>query len=161
LEAYYLAGQRQRVQQLVDFLAGIRPSGMPYWLDKWHSSPYYATSHAIITCLTLDKVEFVNSALEWLIYTQNKNGSWGYAMPTAEETALVVQALIHYARMRGWTKHLREVAQRGVHFLRTSFQPYILNNAPNLWVCKNRYSPYLIVRSTVLSALILGDSYNL
>jgi halimadienyl-diphosphate synthase len=161
LEAYRLAGQPHRVKQLSTFLGRTRQKGMPFWLDKWHVSPYYATCHAIMISTNLDNIEFINSALDWLIYTQNKNGSWGYDTPTAEETALVVQALVHYARARGWTIPLREATKRGLDFLRSGFQPYILDNVPKLWVGKNRYAPYLIVRSTILSALLLGDTHNL
>ena len=37
--------------------------------------------------------DLVEDAIYWILATQGRNGSWGYYMPTAEETAYCVQAL--------------------------------------------------------------------
>ncbi len=49
-----------------------------YWTDKWHISPYYATSHSIIACERLDlpapyaqlAVELASTAMDWILHTQ-------------------------------------------------------------------------------------------
>ena len=57
------AGLDQRnssVQKVLRFLHKARGENA-YWVDKWHSSPYYATAHAIIAC-----AKFANELVEEL-----------------------------------------------------------------------------------------------
>ena len=158
LEAFHYLDDTAKVKQLLKFLNESR-KGMPFWIDKWHCSPYYTTAHAIIASASLDS-EYLNEAIEWLRCTQNKNGSWGSNGETSEETAYAIQAIIYYAQARGWTSRLCEAAKQGLEYLRKNYNPFILD-APPLWVSKNLYTPRLIVRSAVLSALILGEEHNL
>jgi halimadienyl-diphosphate synthase len=158
LEAYELAGNSERVESLLKFI-DKRRNGMPYWVDKWHASPYYITSHTVLIAGKFDKT-MVKPAVEWLLHTQRKNGAWGCEGDTAEETAYAVQALLSYNQLIGGSNKLTVAAQLGIRFLRQTFQPYILE-VPPLWVSKNRYAPRLVVRSAVLSALILGEIYHL
>ena len=158
LEAFRSLGDMPKVSQLLSFLDGNR-NGMPFWIDKWHTSPYYVTSHAIIASAELD-ANYLEEAVEWIRCTQNQNGSWGSEQETAEETAYALQAIVYYAQARHWTEKLCNAAKRGMDYLRKGYQPFILD-APPLWLCKNRYTPRLIVRSAILSALILGEEHNL
>ncbi len=158
LEAFRSLGETAKVSQLLSFLDDTR-NKMPFWIDKWHSSPYYATSHAIIASAELD-ANYLEEAMEWIRCTQNQNGSWGSEQATAEETAYAIQAIVHYAQARHWTEKLCGAAKRGLAYLRQSYQPFILD-APSLWISKNRYTPRLIVRSAILSALILGEEHGL
>ena len=80
------------VRKIVNFLYQTRFLHM-FWFDKWHSSPYYATSHAIIAAESIAD-NLVEKAIDWILETQNHDGSWGYYVPTAEETAYCLQALI-------------------------------------------------------------------
>ena len=62
------------VKKILNFLAKIKGSS-PFWVDKWHSSPYYTTAHAIIACagyaddLVEDFSEMVNlhPILKWRV----------------------------------------------------------------------------------------------
>jgi halimadienyl-diphosphate synthase len=133
------------VQKIATFLYGERKSGQ-FWVDKWHSSPYYPTSHAVIAGAGyLDQL--VKGSVEWILATQRPNGSWGYYGPTAEETAYCLQALIT------WHQHglpvPQEVLSRGVAWLAAHAGP---THSP-LWIGKCLYCPTLVVQSAILAAL--------
>lgn len=130
------------VQKIVRFL-----HDMQFWFDKWHVSPYYPTSHAIIACAGyLDNLAV--DAIEWILSTQNADGSWGYFMPTAEETAYSLQALLAWKRCGHPISD--EVFKRGVEWLVNHTEPPY----PPLWIGKCLYIPMLVVRSAILSALM-------
>ena len=84
------------VQKILKFLRSTRKNTNA-WFDKWHASPYYATSHTIILGHGYDR-EMCENAVEWVIKTQNSDGSWGFYRPTAEETAYALQALSIWKR---------------------------------------------------------------
>ena len=135
------------VQKVLNFLAEVR-TNHTFWFDKWQASPYYATSHAIISCSGYAD-DIVANAFEWILKTQNQDGSWGYYMPTAEETAYCLQALA--VHQRHGHKVPLEALHKGCEWLiQHSEPPY-----PPLWIGKCLYSPVLVVRSAILSALLL------
>lgn len=143
-------GDHPAIQKIVSFLYNERKDRR-IWIDKWHSSPYYATSHAIIACTGFLN-ELVVGGVEWMIATQNPDGSWGYFSPTAEETAYCLQALII------WYQHGLEVPRqtltRGAAWLvERTCPPY-----PPQWINKTLYCPSLIVQSSILGALRLYES---
>lgn len=137
------------VMKVVQFLQGFQ-----YWFDKWHVSPYYPTAHAVIAAAGYVD-ELVEYAVSWILSTQNEDGSWGYYMPTAEETAYCLQALAI------WKQHGHpvqgDVIVRGMNWLAAHMEPPY---AP-LWIGKCLYTPLRVVRSTILSAWTLAlDSTN-
>ena len=92
-----------------------------------------------------------DDALYWILETQNHDGSWGYYVPTAEETAYCLQALVAWKRSGHPVP--REALKRGAAWLvRHMDQPY-----PPLWIGKCLYCPVLVVRSAILSALTLAE----
>jgi halimadienyl-diphosphate synthase len=135
------------VHKILKFLHRTQtPEGC--WFDKWHVSPYYTTAHAIISCQELDP-ELVEKAGKWLLTTQMHSGAWGVysQMPTAEETAYALQALVIWRRMGGNVP--KTVLQRGVAWL----QDHISEQYPLLWIGKVLYCPEVIVRTTIHCAL--------
>jgi len=136
------------VQKILAFLRSSRHKG-GYWFDKWHVSPYYITSHIIIECLEYDK-ELCQEALNWILKTQNSNGSWGYfGTPTAEETAFCIQALKIWRNCGGRLPTGR--IEMATSWLSThSAPPY-----PWMWIAKTLYHPELIIRSSIIAALAL------
>lgn len=136
------------VQKILYFIWGTRSENC-MWFDKWHTSPYYTTAHAVITCLEFQATEIVENSIQWILKTQNMNGSWGYAMPTAEETAYCLQALSIWNRYHGGIP--QEVLERGRDWLLGHADPPY----PRLWIAKSLYCSELIVRSIILSALAL------
>jgi len=137
------------VQKALNFLRASRDQHLPFWADKWHSSPYYATAHAIIACAGIDN-ELVSESVEWILKTQNSNGSWGTYLPTAEETAYAIQALWV------WDQKVASVPKgalrNGARWLKENMD----NTYPPLWIGKCLYSPNLVIRSAVISALALA-----
>ncbi len=150
LDALRQAGLKKdhpSVGKILHFLQKAR-SREGYWLDKWHISPYYTSSHAIIACAGYAN-EMVLDAVEWLIQTQHPDGSWGIAASTAEETAYALQAL--WLWDQGVRRLPREIFRKGRIWLEDhQSRPY-----DPLWVGKCLYCPKLVIDSAVISALCL------
>jgi len=143
-----LNNRNSSVSKIIHFLRKTK-GHHPFWMDKWHSSPYYATAHAIIACAGLAN-ESVEESVQWLLESQNKNGSWGTYISTAEETAYAIQALWV------WNEKVARIPKtslkNGARWLKEHMdQPY-----PPLWIGKCLYSPHLVIRSAVISALALA-----
>lgn len=135
------------VQKIVRFLHTTKGQ-KPYWVDKWHISPYYTTAHAVIACIDFAK-EMAEDSVQWILRTQNIDGSWGSCVPTAEETAYALQALWI------WNEKVAKIPkgalQHGARWLKEHMDaPY-----PPLWIGKCLYSPECVIRSAIISALTL------
>ncbi|MEJ2746311.1 MAG: prenyltransferase/squalene oxidase repeat-containing protein [Anaerolineae bacterium] len=139
------------VQKIFRFLRRNRLDGH-YWLDKWHASPYYTTAHAVIVAAGYES-NLVRNAIAWILETQNEDGSWGYyKTPTAEETAYCLQALSTWARIVEPVP--LEALQKGAAWLHRHIdQPYL-----PLWIGKGLYAPTMVVKSTILSALMMSTA---
>jgi halimadienyl-diphosphate synthase len=129
-----------------------------YWTDKWHASPYYATAHTLIALLKEGAylAHTCRESIDWLIHTQQADGSWGFfGQGTLEETSYVITALLHYSKIDIIDEAIIHCA---MEYLERNHKKY---NAcyPELWIAKPLYTPVNIVRSTILSALILYNSY--
>jgi halimadienyl-diphosphate synthase len=137
------------MQKILNYLKKSRVAGA-YWLDKWNISPYYTTTHAIIVCAGFAN-DLAASSVQWILDTQNKDGSWGVQSPTAEETAYCIQAL-HI-----WSQHGDAVSKDSIQRARTWLKDHVEPPYPPLWIGKGLYSPELVVRSTIVSALLLAE----
>jgi halimadienyl-diphosphate synthase len=152
LDALKLAGLDQKnssVYKVIRFLHKAKGSNR-FWVDKWHSSPYYATAHAIIACAGLAN-DLVEESVRWIVESQNSDGSWGTYLSTAEETAYAMQALWV------WNNTVARIPKgafrRGAIWLDENMdKPY-----PPLWIGKCLYSPNLVIRSAIISALVLAQ----
>lgn len=125
-----------------------------FWTDKWHASPYYATSHALVALMKEGSyiAHACRHTVDWLTHTQRDDGSWGFFHTgTAEETAYALTALLHY-RQHGSVDE--DAVHRGAGYLERVYHesdsPY-----PEFWIGKDLFAPYDVIRSTVLAALIL------
>ncbi len=138
------------VKKIINFIRTMRqPAG--YWLDKWNLSPYYTTSHISMLCRGYDD-ELSEESINWILNTQKADGSWGfYGFPTAEETAYCLQALKIY--QKHWGKGLQESIKQARGWLSQNCEPPY----PPLWIDKSLYRPDVIVKSTIISALILTE----
>jgi halimadienyl-diphosphate synthase len=140
-----LPPDHEGVQMAYNFLRRTRTSGA-YWLDKWHASPYYPTCHAVIALEGLDD-KMAADAVDWILSTQRRDGSWGWYVPTAEETAYALQALVIWH-----LKHKNDVPKKvlldAYDWLATNAEaPY-----PPLWIGKCLYVPKIPVEAAILSA---------
>jgi halimadienyl-diphosphate synthase len=142
--------------KILTFLADARINHT-YWVDKWHISPYYATAHALIAFENLDLpppyahlvAELAGTAMDWIKYTQNADGSWGfYQRPTSEETAYVLLSASRWQYL-GHTLD-RSMIQRGMAYLleHRDLAP------PPLWIDKCLYTPTNIVTAVVEAAML-------
>ena len=127
-----------------------------YWTDKWHASPYYVTAHTLIALLKAGEylAKACQPTIDWIAHTQHDDGSWGFFQTgTAEETAYALTVLLHcYQRQIPVDV---EVLHRGADYLAERHEAS--DGYPDLWLGKDLYSPRDVVRSAILSALILYD----
>jgi hypothetical protein len=125
-----------------------------YWIDKWHASPLYATSHVLISLLKSGEplVSECFGSLDWLVHLQRSDGSWGFfGLGTAEETAYTLLTLLHYYRQFDLVE--RQVLQRGAAYL---WRTYEGNGAlPELWIAKSLFAPEGVVQAAILAAMQL------
>jgi halimadienyl-diphosphate synthase len=144
-----------RMIKILTFLADTRIN-RTYWVDKWHISPYYATAHALIAFENLDLpapydrlvAELAGTAIDWLRYTQNADGSWGfYQRPTSEETAYVLLSASRWQHLG----HMPDssMIQHGMTYLLEQRDAV----PPPLWIDKCLYTPTNIVTAVVEAAI--------
>jgi halimadienyl-diphosphate synthase len=147
LRAAGLPNDHPSVQKVIGFLTRTQTIRL-FWFDKWHASPYYPTAHLVIASAGYAD-DLVDNAVYWILETQNQNGSWGYYMPTTEETAYCLQALAIWRRCGHPVPD--EALQRGAAWL----HHHMDDPLPPLWIGKCLYAPVYVVRSAILSALML------
>lgn len=138
------------VKKIINYLKNSRIS-KAYWLDKWNTSPFYPTAHAVIAAHSYD-FEMCEQAVNWILERQNATGSWGSLVTTAtaEETAYCIQALKVWENVGG--KVRQGCIDHAVSWLENHSEPPY----PPLWIGKVLYSPENVVKSTILSALELA-----
>ncbi|MFQ5576317.1 MAG: prenyltransferase/squalene oxidase repeat-containing protein [Anaerolineae bacterium] len=123
-----------------------------YIVDKWHVSPYYSTSHAVIGLIGLADT-IIAPQIGWLLKTQRDDGSWTFypACPNAavEETAYVLMALMTVYEKRGDIPFT--AIERGFRYLVDHYTR--AEDLPALWIHKGLYNPYRIVEAVILSTI--------
>ncbi|MBI4301402.1 MAG: hypothetical protein HY664_02205 [Chloroflexi bacterium] len=150
--------RHQAMGKILDFLEANQVDKM-YWFDKWHISPYYTTTQAIMAAIGLPEEwakrakTMIKGPVDWLLNTQNPDGSWGYKVGTVEETSYAIQALLLYrSRVSSFSP---EVLRRGANWL---YENYSQMEYPELWIGKCLYAPVNIIRSAAISALALYNA---
>ena len=86
---------------------------------------------------------------QWIISTQQENGSWGFYLQTAEETAYCLQALYLYQQQGGYIP--QGILNKGAEWLKIHQHPPY----PLFWIGKGLYAGELVIRSAIISALAL------
>jgi halimadienyl-diphosphate synthase len=129
-----------------------------YWVDKWHTSPYYATTHVLVgICRAAPELlDECHRTVEWLMHTQREDGSWGFFdRGTVEETAYAMIALLHYHRHRSRLVDSM-VLEKGARFIYQMCEGSESETwYPRLYIEKCLYTPQDIVHATVLASIIL------
>jgi halimadienyl-diphosphate synthase len=139
-------------EKLLHYLkAEMHPPG--FWVDKWHISPYYATSHAVFALCEVDPC-LAEKAISWVLKSQNENGLWGENGGTLEETACAVQALMYYHQ------HVErigmEIISEAVSTLNLASFTLSPSDLPDLWMGKVLYTPVRITLSSIASAQFMA-----
>ena len=128
-----------------------------YWTDKWHASPFYATTHVMMSLLESDEplISECFGSIDWMTHMQRADGSWGYfGEGTAEETGYVLLTLLRF-HQRFDTVNV-DVLHKGAAYLwRVSESG---RNHPDLWIAKSLFAPEGVVQSAILAALHLYQS---
>jgi halimadienyl-diphosphate synthase len=121
-----------------------RPDGL--LTDKWHASPLYTTSRAILATHGLDDQLWARLR-DALLEAQRSDGSWG----SAEETAYGLHALCLTDQARS------SVAIRAgaAALRRLRHQPW-----PALWIGKSLYLPRPVVAYAIIAAEFLIADLN-
>lgn len=139
------------MERIVNYLAD-QHSGL-YWIDKWHISPLYATSHVLCVLDNLPapwrgRLAYqAERSREWLRQSQNLDGSWGfYGQSTPEETAYGLLALTASADDRD-VRHCEAAA----NYLRQATSDG--ESHPAMWIDKCLYIPPLVVDAAIQAAL--------
>jgi len=145
---------RRRMQEQVMLMLLDNRQYKMYWTDKWQASPYYPTAHALVALLKEGAymAHACRDSIDWILHTQREDGSWGFFEPgTAEETAYALTALLHYHQFEPIDE---DVIHRGAACLARMYEEGDATY-PELWISKCLFAPYDIIRSAILSALIL------
>ncbi len=125
-----------------------------YWIDKWHASPFYATSHVLIGLLHSGEplVSECMGSVDWLVHVQRSDGSWGhFDRGTAEETAYALLALLHYSRESRMIDS--GVLERGAAYLWRAAETARVY--PDLWIAKTLFAPEGVIKAAIVAALSL------
>ncbi|WP_320066916.1 prenyltransferase/squalene oxidase repeat-containing protein [Micromonospora sp. RTGN7] len=150
----YRAPSDARLAEVVRRLTGWlidrqRPDGR--WSDRWHASPYYATSCATLALTGYGPgpgaAQAVARAAGWVLAGQRADGSWGRWGGTVEETAYAVQTLC--AAGPAAPAGVRPALGRARRYLATMEGR---DGEPALWHDKDLYRPDVIVRAAVCAA---------
>lgn len=137
-------------ERLVRFLKKtMNPSG--FWIDKWHVSPYYPTSHAVFALCDVDPT-LAEKAVSWILDTQNEDGMWGENGGTLEETACAVQALMYYHQK---LDHVDiSGVKKALPYIDTRISPS--DALVELWIGKVLYSSPSVTWSAAASAQFMS-----
>ncbi|MGB7873401.1 MAG: prenyltransferase/squalene oxidase repeat-containing protein [Anaerolineales bacterium] len=138
------------VQKIINYLSNNRVDDS-FWLDKWHTSPFYPTSHFILAAYDYDS-SMCAQAIDWILDSQKADGSWGFSdnTSTAEETAYCIQAL------KLWDTKVSRISKARIDLAASWLEDNISSPYPSLWIGKVLYCPEYVVKSAVLSAIELS-----
>ncbi len=137
------------IDKILKFLSKERMQES-YWIDKWNMSPYYCTGLAVEAIADLDD-SLTGPAVDWMLKTQNYDGSWGQKIGTMEETSYALLALIDYHM--DVEKIDTSAIINGLNYLEQNYQK---DRYPELWIGKGLYCPYYVVKAGVQTALYMG-----
>lgn len=125
-----------------------------HFVDEWHLSPAYPTSHAIFA-FHLTEEALMERCVSFFRDTQNGDGSWGFidngnGLGTLEESAFALQGLLYY------NQHVERIdmdpIRQGVEFI---LDNYPTARHPEMWMAKVLNSPENIIDSAIIGALMM------
>jgi len=136
-------------RKIINYLSRAQ-TNQGFWNDKWHISPYYATSRAILALAGYPETEpMVNKATQWILKTQHKNGLWGFGKGTVEETAYALAAL--HCINQDINGELKKAFIKGAMALRRNKR----ENSAQMWIEKSLFAPTNINKFFIIGARLL------
>ncbi|MGC1121627.1 MAG: hypothetical protein WBA22_11095 [Candidatus Methanofastidiosia archaeon] len=151
-----IPNSEEKIERIVRFLKQ-KMNGQGFWVDKWHVSPYYPTGHAVLALCDIDQ-SLAEKAVDWILNSQNENGTWGVNSGTAEETSYALQALMYYH------SHVDRIdlerLSKSFSFLGQQRFDTVSLDAAGLWIGKVLYTPIQALWSSIVSAQLMGRARN-
>lgn len=138
------------ITNIMTWLKSQTQKDSPIFEDKWHASPFYPISRAVIVLSDLDDV-VAYRCVKWLLDQQKEDGGFGKLQSTMEETALTSLSLCY------WFKNTQHIPINIKEKLTKAFEFLLERNEnfePPLWMGKVLYHPKIVVKTIVISALI-------
>ncbi len=120
-------------------------SDSPPFTDKWHFSPIYPTSRAVIALEGLDDT-LAQQCVDWIVRNQHTDGSWGASGSTQEETAFAALSLTFWLSKGNPVDMF--ILKKAYHYLEG------VTTAPEdtLWIGKTLYCPQNVVCALIFAA---------
>jgi hypothetical protein len=141
------------VEATLRFLRGRMRDGN-HFVDEWHLSPAYPTSHAIFA-FHLTEEALMERCVSFFLDTQLQDGSWGFVdngngLGTLEETAFALQGLLYYHLN---VEHI-DVApiRQGVEYV---LAHYPTARHPEMWMAKVLNAPENIIDALIIGSLLM------
>lgn len=156
LEALALSSHPERdrlIDATIRFLRTQMIDGN-HFVDEWHLSPAYPTSHAIYA-FHLTEEALMERCVSFFLDTQSDDGSWGFidngnGLGTLEETAFALQGLLYY------NNHVESIDPsplvRGIQYV---LDNYPTAKHPEMWMAKVLNAPENIIDSLIIGALMM------
>jgi halimadienyl-diphosphate synthase len=139
---------RAVIQKIVQWLKQQAQLTGPIFTDKWHASPIYPISTAVLT-LTGIADQLAKHCVEWLLTQQQDSGAWGeLGTPSLEETAFASLALAH------WQQHSKNIPVNCLQQAKIFLGHYQTLPQQPLWIGKVLYCPQYVVLSLLAAANI-------
>ncbi len=140
------------IDATVPWLRGRMVDGRCF-VDEWHLSPAYCTSHAIPAFHMIEET-LMERCVSFFLDTQHPDGSWGFVLGnglgTIEETAYALQGLLYY---HSRVERLDEsVLHRAVEYVVDRFPAPAY---PEMWAAKVLFAPRHIIESLVTGTLLM------
>src|SRR3989338_8554862 len=146
---FYVLQKNKKKRKIINYLSRAQ-TNQGFWNDKWHISPYYATSRAILALAGYPETEpMVNKATQWILKTQHKNGLWGFGKGTVEETAYALSAL--HCINQDINGELKKAFIKGAMALRRNKR----ENSAQMWIEKSLFAPTNINKFFIIGARLL------
>ena len=147
------ASRAAPIERLRDWLLDRQqPEG--HWRDKWHASPYYATTRTVTALAALPSAPRVDAALQsagrWTLDSQRDDGSWGVWSGTAEETAYAVTIVLLASGTNEPSPRARDQLEAAARFL-DRIDADARHHHPALWHDKTLYAPRAVIEAELLA----------
>ncbi len=148
------------IDTIIDYIFRQQnPNGM--WFDKWHLSPFYPTSRAVLAFRHYNR-DLLQKTIDGIIRCQNDDGSFTAYMKDKtetpnhytnttkfDETVYALLSLLYYRDL--YPKDVPfDVIQHGMAYIEKNLS---IDPFGEMWICKVNYNPKAVNMSALLSVI--------